>query len=247
MPDEILKAGLSDQLKILKEAYIKLLNDKDVLLNWGKPQLEALYSTKIGVWLVSRLQAQLRIKALQLKTEKLNAALNRQEPVDLIQLELEVAAALAAAEAKIMTDVAKIEAAKQMLSQLDTPQRSSELRKLFRELAKQLHPDVNNHLTKEQVELWHQVKEAYESGDLEKLKAMCIIYEKELSQAAAAENELTEEQITLRLAILKEGIKVLQDEVISIRSVFPLPSKKISKTMHGWKLKQRSSKKSWSG
>ena len=221
MPDETLKTGLFDQLGILKEAYIKLLNDKDVLLNWGKPQLEALYSTKIGVWLVNRLQAQLRVKALQIKIEKLNGALNRQEPVDLIQIELEVASILAEAEARIMLDAAKIESAKQMLSHLDTPERSGDIRKLYRELAKQLHPDVNNNLTQEQIQLWHQVKEAYENGDLEKLKAMRIVYEKELSQAAAAENEMTEEQITLRLAVLKEGIKVLQDEVTAIKSVFP--------------------------
>ena len=221
MPDETLKTGLFDQLGILKEAYIKLLNDKDVLLNWGKPQLEALYSTKIGVWLVNRLQAQLRVKALQLKIEKLNGALNRQEPVDLIQIELEVASILAEAEARIMLDAAKIESAKQMLSHLDTPERSGDIRKLYRELAKQLHPDVNNNLTQEQIQLWQQVKEAYENGDLEKLKAMSIVYEKELSQAAVAENEMTEEQITLRLAVLKEGIKVLQDEVTAIKSVFP--------------------------
>ncbi|MEO6670756.1 MAG: J domain-containing protein [Ferruginibacter sp.] len=221
MPDETVKPELQDQLNLLKEAYIKLLNDKDVLLNWGKPQLEALYSTKIGVWLVQRLQAQLRIKALQLKIEKLTAALNRQQPIDLTQMEMEVAAMLAEAEARIMIDAAKIESAKQLLSHLASPERTGELRKLYRELAKQLHPDVNNNLTPEQIQLWHQVKEAYENGDLEKLKAFRVVYEKELSQAAATENELTEEKITLRLAVLKEGIKVLQDEVNLIRSAFP--------------------------
>ena len=85
MPDEIVKPGLPEQLSLLKEEYIKLLNDKDVLINWGKPQLEALYATKIGVWLVKRLQAQLRIKALQLKMEKLHIAINTEQPVDLIQ------------------------------------------------------------------------------------------------------------------------------------------------------------------
>ena len=191
------------------------------MLNWGKPHLEALYSTKIGVWLVQRLQAQLRIKALQFKIEKLNSALNQQKPVDLIEIELEVATMLAEAETKIMIDVAKIESAKHLLSHLSTPERSSELRKVYRALAKQLHPDVNSQLTEEQKQLWHQVKEAYESGDLEKLKAMRIVYQKELSQATEAENELPEDQITLQLAVLKEGIKVLQNEIVTIKTVFP--------------------------
>ena len=215
MRDEILKTELLDQLTILKEAYIKLLNDKDVLLSWGKPQLEALYSTKIGIWLVSRLQSQLRIKALRFKIEKINSALNTRQPVDLLQIELEVAVMLAAAESRIMIESAKIESAKQLLTHLSTPERSVELRKLYRELAKQLHPDVNQQLTPGQIQLWHQVKEAHEHGDLEKLKALRIVYEKELAEATAAE------KLALQLAVLKEGIKIMQEEIVGIRSVFP--------------------------
>lgn len=221
MPGEILNKELLSQLSLLKEAYIKLLNDIDVLINWGKPQLEALYSTKIGVWLVTRLQVQLRVKALQLKIEKLNSCFNLEQKVDLTQIELEVAAMLAEAEAGIMIDTAKIESAKQLLSHLHSPERSGSLRKTYRELAKQLHPDVNHELTPKQMQLWHVVKEAYEHGELEKLKAMQVVYEKELSQTSQAETVLTEEQITLRLALLKEGIKLLQDEVVQIKEVFP--------------------------
>ena len=221
MPEELLNKELLSQLNLLKELYVKLLNDIDVLINWGKPQLEALYATKIGVWLVSRLQAQLRIKALQLKIEKLNSCLNLQQEVDLIQIELEVAAILAGAEAKIILETTRIENAKQLLSHLSSPERSGNLRKVYRELAKQLHPDVNHELTPEQIQLWHLVKEAYEHGDLEKLKAFQIVYEKELSQTSKAETVLTEEQITVSLALLKEGIKVLQDEIVQIKQVFP--------------------------
>lgn len=60
---------MEQQTDLLKEEYIKLLNDKDVLLHWGKPQLEALYSTRIGIFQVERLQIQLRIRALKRKIE----------------------------------------------------------------------------------------------------------------------------------------------------------------------------------
>lgn len=221
IPGEISNKELLTQLDLLKDAYIRLLNDIDVLINWGKPQLEALYSTKIGVWLVSRLQAQLRIKALQLKIERLNSCLNLELKIDLTQIELEVAAMLAGAEARIMLDTAKIESAKQLLSHLDSPERTGNLRKVYRELAKQLHPDVNHELTREQIQLWQVIKEAYENGDLEKLKAMQIVYEKELAQTTSAETVLTEDQITLRLALLKEGIKVLQEQIIETKQIFP--------------------------
>ena len=166
MATELSTDELLAQLDLLKEEYIKLLNDQDVLINWGKPQLEALYSTRIGIWQVKRLQTQLRIKGLKLKLEKVRSCINQNKPVDITAIELEVAASLAEAEARIMLESGKIEKAKELLSHLHSPERSGELRKLYRELAKQLHPDVNNNLTQEQIQLWHLVKEAYENGDL---------------------------------------------------------------------------------
>jgi DnaJ domain len=221
MSEEVSTEELLSQQDLLKEEYIKLLNDKDVLFNWGKPQLEALYSTRIGIWLVQRLQIQLRIRGLKSKLEKVRSCINQGKPVDITVIEMEVAAGLAEAEARIMLESGKIEKAKELLAHLDTPERSGDIRKLYRELAKQLHPDVNNNLTQEQVKLWHLVKEAYENGDLEKLKALRVVYEKELAATAEAAVTLTHEELTLRLQVLKEGIKVLQEELLHIRSQFP--------------------------
>ena len=214
------------QLNLLKEEYIKLLNDQDVLINWGKPQLEALYSTRIGVWQVKRLQAQLRIKGLKLKLEKVRSCINQNIPVDITAIELEVAASLAEAEARIMLETGKIEKARHLLSHLDTPEHSGELRKLYRELAKQLHPDVNHNLTEEQIKLWHLVKEAYENGDLEKLKSLRVVYEKELAATAIADTTLSSEELTLRIEVLKQGIKILQEEILHIKSQFPFTVEK---------------------
>jgi cell division protein FtsL len=143
-----------------------LLNDKDVLLNWGKPQLEALYATRIGYWQVEKLQLQLRIKALKRKIEMVQSAINRNIPVDLTAIELSVATELAEAEYRIMQETGKIENAKNLLSNLSSPERSSELRKLYRQFAKKLHPDVNPDLTAEQQQIWHQIKDAYEPSIL---------------------------------------------------------------------------------
>ncbi len=46
--DALTRAQLQEQYDLLRTEYIKLLNDKDVLMQWGKPQLEALYNTRIG-------------------------------------------------------------------------------------------------------------------------------------------------------------------------------------------------------
>ena len=215
------KEQLHEQFDLLKIVYVKLLNDKDVLLEWGKPQLEALYNTRIGYLQIEKLQLQLRIKALKRKIELVHAAINLEEPIYINEIEMQVAAELAEAELRIINEVAKLENSKNLLSHLDSPERCAELRKLYKQLAKQLHPDVNDNLTEEQENLWHLVKEAYDTGDLEKLKAMQVVYEKELTAVGNKIAELTDEEITLKIEVLKEGIKVMNEQLLKIRSEFP--------------------------
>src|SRR5690606_17055612 len=111
----ISKEQLLELYDLLRTEYIKLLNDKDVLLQWGKPQLEALYNTRIGYLQIERLQFQLRIKALKRKTELVHAAINQNKKVEITDIELQVAAELSEAEFRIMNEVVKLENSKNLL------------------------------------------------------------------------------------------------------------------------------------
>lgn len=217
----MLKEELLSRFDILRTEYIKLLNDIDVLVNWGKSQLEALYATRIGAIQVEQLQLELRVKSLKRKIEMVRSAIVRNLPLDVNAIELQVAAELADAEYQIMQQVMQVEEGKKLLSHLDTPQRSAELRQIFRLLAKQLHPDVNPELTPEQIQVWLMANDAYKLGDLERLKALQVVYEKEIANTEELLQLLTASQLELRNEVLKEGIKQLQLEVEKIRSVFP--------------------------
>ncbi len=108
-----------------------------------------------------------------------------------------------------------------MLTHLESPERSAGLRTLYKQLAKQLHPDANPGLTDEQKEIWHLVQQAYEKGDFEKLKALQIVYEKEITQLKEQELELDEEHLSLRNNALQQGIRLLNEEIKVIRNEFP--------------------------
>jgi len=215
------KEHLHEQFDLLKIVYIKLLNDKEVLLEWGKPQLEALYNTRIGYLQIEKLQLQLRIKALKRKIELVHAAINLEEPIYINEIEMQVAAELAEAELRIMHEVAKFENSKELLSHLGTAEDSAELRKIYRLLAKQLHPDVNDSLTGEQKNIWHLVNDAYDTCDLEMLRAIQVVYEKELTTVGNKIAALTGEEITLKIEVLKESIKVMNEQLLKIRTEFP--------------------------
>ena len=210
-----------EQHDILKVEYIKLLNDKDILISWGKPQLEALYATRIGIHKINLLQIQLRIKALKRKIELVQAAINTNQHYNIIDIELIVATELANAEAAIMEQTTTVNKAKNLLSNLDTPQRSADIKTLYKQLAKQLHPDVNPDLTPEQIELWHKIQDAYKYGDLEQLKAFQVVYETELTKMKDNTTEMTLDAILLRNEVLKEGIKVLYEQITEIKSQYP--------------------------
>jgi hypothetical protein len=215
------KEELFTHFDILRTEYIKAINDKDVLINWGKPQLEALYNTRIGVHQIELLQIQLRVKSLKRKVEIVRSIIVRNMPLDVDNIELTVASELAEAELLIMSQLADIENSKHLLTNLNSPTRSAELRNLFRQLAKQLHPDVIGELSTEQEQLWNLVKNAYNTGDVEKLKAIQVAYEKELTQSQTNIEELSAQDIALKNETLKEGIKLLHNEIISIKNNFP--------------------------
>lgn len=213
---------LKEQLDILKTEYIKLLNDKDVLINWGKPQLEALYNTRIGVHKIQVLQLTLQVKALKRKLELVRSAIAKNEKIDFAEIELIIATELAKAEEQILSEAKKISDSKSLLSNLDSPERSAELRTVFRSLAKNLHPDVNPDvnpdLTPEQTNIWNLVLEAYKNNDLDKLKALSLVYEKEIK---GEQQELNESQLLLSIESLKEGCQLLQNDIAAIRNTFP--------------------------
>jgi hypothetical protein len=212
---------IQSEYDILKTEYIKLLNDKDILLQWAKPQLEALYNTRIGYLQLENLRTKLHIKALKRKLELAWSAINQDKSVNVAEIEIQVSSELAEAEFHIMNEITKLENSKFLLSHLESPERSAELRNLYKQYAKQLHPDINDNLTEEQINLWHLVKDAYETGDLEKLKALRLVYEKALASRDSRIDEYTEEHLALKIKVLKEGIRVLNDQVIAIRSEFP--------------------------
>jgi hypothetical protein len=215
------KDELISQFDVLSTEYIRLLNDKDVLIEWGKPQLEALYATRVGVHQIELLQLQLNIKALKRKLELVRSAINLGELPNFQAIEDLVSEELILAQVQINFQVDAFRQSKEMLSHLSSPTKSAELRKLYRIMAKQLHPDINTNLNEAQTNLWHQVKNAYETGDLDRLKALQIVYEKELNGFEAMKDMLSEEDLLLKVTVLKEGIKVLDEQILAIRSEFP--------------------------
>lgn len=221
MNSDLPKLSEDDTLKedylLLKSEYVKLLTDKDCLLEWGKPQLEALYVIKIGNKQLKLLEIKLEVKRLKKITELAVACLNRNEPIDWNEISAVADAILEKDYLEIMEEASRVARAEQLLGNLASPEHSAELRRLYRQLAKELHPDVNPDLTENQINLWYAVKNAYEYGDLESLRALSVIVRDEEFSA----NILSAKDFKLQIELLKAGIEKLLAEIKQIRSAFP--------------------------
>jgi hypothetical protein len=205
------------QKDLLATEYIRLLNEKQVLLEWGKPQLESLYLLHVGQHQIRKLNAEIRVMALKGKIELVTAAINTGNQLDLVAIETQVASELAEVEQKIMDASNAYAKAVIYVEGLDLPERSAELRKVFCMLAKKLHPDVIPEVTEWHATLWLRVKKAYDAGNLEQLFALEVVYQDELSTGKVEYESMSSEQIEK----LKLAIRQLEDEIVIIRSSFP--------------------------
>ena len=215
---------ISEERKVLKETYlllkgeyVQLLTDKDMLLDFGKSQLEALYVVKIGKKQFELLEIRLTVKGLKKQFELAMTYVNRNEKIDWRLIEQIVEQSLANDYAEIIKESCRIEKANHILSNLASPERSVELRKLYRQLAKELHPDVNQNLTEQQINLWHAVRRAYEYGDLESLRALSVM----ANDAENSSENLSDDELSTQIELIKAGIEKLLSDIRQIRSTFP--------------------------
>ncbi len=147
--------GLHKELDLLKAEYANQWNNRNVLREWGKPQLESLYYARIGELQIELLQQKAEMYTAKRKLEMMQVCINRDEEINLPFIEMMVEIEMQKQLEKIDQEVVKLSLARNLLANLDSPQRSSELRKIFREMAKELHPDINPDLSNSAKNLWN--------------------------------------------------------------------------------------------
>jgi hypothetical protein len=121
------------------------------------------------------LELQFEVKRLKKLTEAAVACLNRNESIIWDTIEEQVDSLIAEDYEKIMEEASRVAEANYLLSNLESPQRSVEIRKLYREVAKKLHPDLHPDFGEKEKQLWHAVQQAYEFCDPDSLRALFIM------------------------------------------------------------------------
>ena len=218
-----LQTQLKDAYLSLKVQYIYYLTEKDILLECGKPQLDALYMVKIGQQQYRLMQQQLDLKQLKRQIDLAIVQLNHNQLIDWKKIADQLETEFLSEKERVFMDAKRIELAHIFFTNLLTVEKTVELRSLYRLLAKKLHPDINPDITQKQISLWYAVKEAYDHGNLDALKRLEIIVE----DFSNDEIILSNDYLMFRIDLLQTGIKSLILEIQHLLQQFPFSIEKM--------------------
>jgi hypothetical protein len=209
---------LSDENALLREELARLLTEVEDLVHTTKPNLLALYQTKLGRWELAALQAQAAVARLRRQVELAQTSLNRGEQPDPVAIECALELEFLTWQTKLKEAAERLQTAEARLQNLLSPADDHELKKLYYALVKRLHPDLNPNLTDDQRRLWQRLQSAYQASDLPELRALAL-----LAEDAAALPPPPKPLETLRQdqATLRAQITVLLQRVEQIESQPP--------------------------
>ncbi len=209
---------MTEENGLLREELTALLAEAHDLVHTVKPNLLAIYQTRIGKWELDLLRVRLEYARLKRQVELVQASLNVGEKPDLVAIEGQLELEFLQWQQRLAEAVGTLEAAEKRLKHLLSPEDSRELKKLYYALVKKLHPDVNPNLTPEQQRLWPRVQEAYEAADIQELRALTLLAEK---NAAVAPPPKSLDRLRQNQQTLEKQIHATLKEMEQIQSQPP--------------------------
>ncbi len=219
------KKQLKEEYERLQLEYADLVAERDELENSEGPRLTALYMEAVGQLQYEVLVLRYEIALLKQKRDLLQAYKNRGEKADLNYVDEQVEATAKTYNENIQREEEKIKQAKAYIEEQKEEEKKNqenekrELRDLYRKLVHRLHPDLHPEQTEWEKELFLKVQDAYEKGDLEKLRELA--QQLEAGMPADAVNNETTEEWEERVNQLKEEIAKIREEIEKILQEFP--------------------------
>lgn len=204
----------------LKDKIAELIENKEYLLCFKKPSLEAEYIDKLGKYEEHRLKLNLNVKILKKELEiRKESLLNGQD------VEKDEVTDLLGSEFKVLNNRINelIKQIRQSEKMINKPKLSTEdviiRKKLYIRLAKLLHSDINE-FSQENKFLWKKAAEAYKTDDIYGLKNILnIINEK--NRCTGDDSVKTQIDMDSKIEDLKNIFYKRNKEIQDIKRTFP--------------------------
>jgi len=209
---------LQNKLISLKISLAKAIEEREFIIKTIKPSIEADFQLKIGAFQLELLQLDVECRRLKAMVHRIQADVNHNKKPDLETIEIELQKEFKKWYKHIEREAEKVKDAKDRFDSQMTQTESSEFKKQFRELVKKLHLDINPDLGQNEKELWLQVIQSYNKGDLNELRALSVLMEDTSSPGESTSNiqELNDQLDTLQSHLTK-----INEDISVIKSAHP--------------------------
>ena len=208
--------ALKHYCELLRERLLRLVLEKDELVNTIVPNIEAEYQLRIGFLMYEKFCLQTEINRSKRSIEIIQTAVNRGDSVSQDSVETVLALEFREWEDRLKEHLRSIETARAIEKSRLSLKESRKITDLYRKLVKKLHPDINPELYALNKALWDQAQEAYIKNDTEGLESLWLIAQGIVGNSGDTMTSL--EQLQQREDALRKSIedtKVLIDTITS--------------------------------
>lgn len=215
--------ALRAEAERLRDELARAINDRDHLRFHHVPWLEGEYMIKLGGLEYRAYELELKAARLRRKAQLIQARLNQGLPVHMEEIEAQLDEEFEGYHRRVAERLSALEAAlkRREGTELLSEQDAAELRRLYRQAVKRLHPDLHADDEPEQAarraRLFASAMAAYENGDLPAMQTVIILME-DLDDIEAM--ELIDE-LRAKARMLAGLCADVRDEIEAIRASFP--------------------------
>jgi hypothetical protein len=205
-----------------REELSALLFERDELIFHVCKDIEADYMLKIGSLEYKAYEFECGILRIKRKIELVQAKLNRQEFVYLPAIEELLDAEYAEYTENLQARLNSInEALRRNEGGRLSAEDSVELKKLYRQALKKLHPDLNPNLPEERRRLFPKAILAYRSGDLNAVRTICLLLAEITPSVESSGDPDALEALRMERDMLRERGVALRESIEKIKNSFP--------------------------
>lgn len=216
---------LKNEIEKLRTELSMLVLERDQLLYVECKNLEMKYMLELGSIEYKVYEAQCIFLRLKRKLEIIQGKINRQERIDIFKIDKVLDNEFAEYVEKLNEQIDRMnKAITRSKGTILSDEESKEIKRLYRNIVKAIHPDLNPKLSDEHKEMFNNTVEAYKNGDIDTLR---IISEMVCNDLVQNDNEDAIKKLNSekeRLMKMLDNIKSSMDE---IKAEFPYSMKEI--------------------